>query len=149
MSNYMSKARTIFNAQHLVTVVCSCQKVMLKKVKYNHKVVTVHKSCFMRITQQIPNLCVIRSDIVIIHWHSIYALARHKNVLLKWQHKHADKLHLYAIKLRHLLTPKCFPRSAEAERWFSLSAWGTSSAEMLMKNTQTVTFVKSHSKWQN
>lgn len=56
----------------------------------------------------IPDLCVIRSDIVIMHWHSIPAPVRHKNVLLKRQHKHADKLHLYAIKLRHWLTLECF-----------------------------------------
>ena len=64
---------------------------------------------------QIPNMSVIASDIVIMHWHSIPALVGHKNVLLNQQHKHTDKLHLYAIKLRHLLTPKeCFSRSAEA-----------------------------------
>lgn len=33
-------------------------------------------------------------------------------------------------------------------RWFSLSSWGVSGAGLLMKNTQTVTFVKSHCKWQ-
>lgn len=33
-------------------------------------------------------------------------------------------------------------------RWFSLSSWGVSGARLLMKNTQTVTFVKSPCKWQ-
>lgn len=99
----------------------------------------------------IPDLCVIRSDIVIMHWHSIPAPVRHKNVLLKRQHKHADKLHLYAIKLRHWLTLECFFLGSEL-------CWGeeamvliihsgrTSAAEILMKYTQTVTFVKSYSK---
>lgn len=89
----------------------SYPKLILKRVEYNHKVVTVHKLCraaLYEMTPQIPNLCVIASDIVIMHWHSIPALVGHKNVLLNRQHKHADKLHLYAIKLRHLLTPKMF-----------------------------------------
>lgn len=76
------------------------------------------KSCGERLhemTPKIPNLPVIASDIVIMHWHSISAPMGHKSVLQNQQHKHTDKLHLHGIKLRHLLTPKkCFCRSVKA-----------------------------------